>query len=165
MTGQRSVMAAALASLVLALALAIVPLPAQAGALRPDWVALALMFWCLTTPSRFGLGWAFILGLLLDTLTGALLGQHALALMLVTYPVLRFRLRLRVFPMFQLTVAVTLLLVLYQFTLFWIDGVTSRGMPASAYWWPVITGALVWPLVFRLGESVLRESARPQVGL
>ncbi len=165
MTGHRPVMAAALASLVLALALAIVPLPAQITPLRPDWVVLALVFWCLATPSRFGLGWAFFFGLLLDTLTGALLGQHALALLLATYPVLRFRLRLRVFPMLQLTVTVTLLLVLYQFTLFWIDGVTGREMPAGAYAWPVLTGALVWPLVFRLGERALRENAREQASL
>lgn len=165
MTGHRSLTAAVFASLVLALALAIIPLPAQIRVLRPDWVMLTLVFWCLTTPNRFGLGWAFCLGLLLDTLTGALLGQHTLALLLVIYLVLRFRLRLRVAPMLQLTMSITLLLVLYQFTLFWIDGVTDREMPAAAYVWPVLTGTLVWPLVFRLGERALRENTRGQASL
>lgn len=149
---------AGMVSLLAALMLAIVPLPAQAGGLRPDWVLLALVFWCLALPSRFGLVWAFALGLLLDTLTGALLGQHALALLLVTYLVLHFRLRLRVFPLLQLTIAVAVLLALYQFTLFWIDGVASRGVPPSRYWLPVITGSLAWPLVFWLGQRLLSES-------
>ena len=155
---ERSTLAAGMASIICALMLAILPLPQQATGMRPDWVLLVLVFWSLATPGRFGLVWAFALGLLLDTLTGALLGQHALALLLVIYLTLKFRLRLRVFPMAQLMLAVLVLLTIYQFTLFWIDGVTSRSVPISERWIPVITGTLIWPLVHWVGQRTLRES-------
>ncbi len=69
-----------LISFVAALVLAIVPLPAALAAYRPDWVPLVLIFWGLMAPERIGLLTAFAMGLALDTLSGALLGQHALAM-------------------------------------------------------------------------------------
>jgi rod shape-determining protein MreD len=159
---QGSAAVAATISLVLALMLAIVPMPPHTAGMRPDWVLLVLMFWCLARPDSFGLLWAFGLGLLLDTLTGALVGQHALALMLVTCLVLKFRLRLRVFPPLQLMIAVLGLLILYQFTLFWIDGVASRSVPLHERWWPVISGTLAWPLVHWLGKRGLQQDDQQQ---
>ncbi len=158
MTAERSSLAVGTVSIVFALMLAIVPLPQPVTGMRPDWVLLALVFWCLAAPHRFGLAWAFGLGLLLDTLSGALLGQHALALLLVIYLTLKFRLRLRVFPLAQLMIAVLVLLVIYQFTLFWIDGVAARSVPIRERWLPVITGTLAWPLVYWIGQRALRES-------
>ncbi len=158
MNAMRSSLAVGIVSIVCALMLAIVPLPPALTGMRPDWVLLALVFWCLATPTRFGLAWAFALGLLLDTLSGALLGQHALALLLVMYLTLKFRLRLRVFPLAQLMIAVLVLLMIYQFTLFWIDGVAARSVPLHERWMPVITGTLAWPLVYWVGQRALRET-------
>jgi rod shape-determining protein MreD len=72
------------------LALAIVPLPAAIAAYRPDWVPIVLIFWSLMAPERVGLFTAFAMGLALDTLSGALLGQHALAMVTIVYLSVRF---------------------------------------------------------------------------
>ena len=45
----------------------------------PDWVALVLCFWCVREFRRVGMGWAFVLGLLMDVADGAVLGQHCFA--------------------------------------------------------------------------------------
>ena len=45
------------------------------------------------------------------------------------------------------TFTVFALLALYQFILFWINGVAGINAEAVSYWGPVITGALVWPLL------------------
>jgi rod shape-determining protein MreD len=66
-----------LISLIFSLALAIVPLPGPVAAYRPDWVPIVLIFWALMAPERVGLITALAMGLALDTLSGALLGQHA----------------------------------------------------------------------------------------
>lgn len=132
------------ASLVLTLALAVVPLPDAISAFRPDFVAVVLVYWSLIAPRRFSLLTAFWMGLALDTLTGSLLGQHALALLVIVYLAERFHLRLRVFPVSQLAITVLLLLGLYQFVLFWIDGVAGRTVPLAARWGPPLTGVLVW---------------------
>jgi rod shape-determining protein MreD len=143
-------------SLLLMLALAAMPLPASIAPFRPDWVAVVLLYWSLMAPRRFSLMTAFWMGLALDTLSGSLLGQHALALLLIVYLAERFHLQLRVFPLSQLAFTVFLLLGLYQFLLFWIDGVAGRTVPLMERWAPPFAGTLVW-----LGLSLLLErSAR-----
>ncbi|MFL2546136.1 MAG: rod shape-determining protein MreD [Candidatus Rariloculaceae bacterium] len=145
-------------SLLSALALAIVPLPAAIAAYRPDWVPIILIFWGLMAPERVGLLTAFAMGLALDTLSGALLGQHALAMVTVVYLSVRFHLRIRVFPVWQLSMTVILLLAIYEFILFWIDGIAGRSVPVVERWAPVVSGALVWPLVLGYLASVRRDT-------
>ncbi|MEE8237173.1 MAG: rod shape-determining protein MreD [Gammaproteobacteria bacterium] len=147
-----------LISFVAALVLAIVPLPAALAAYRPDWVPLVLIFWGLMAPERLGLVTAFAMGLALDTLSGALLGQHALAMVTVVYLSVRFHLLIRVFPVWQLSMTVILLLVIYEFMLFWIDGVAGRSVPIIERWAPVVSGALVWPLVLGYLASVRHDA-------
>lgn len=131
-------------SLALTLMLAVVPLPDSVAPLRPDWVAVVLLYWSLTAPRHFSLLTAFWMGLALDTLSGALLGQNALALLVVVYLAEKFHLRLRVFPVSQLSITVLLLLGLYEFILFWIDGMAGRSVPLIERWLPPMTGTLVW---------------------
>jgi rod shape-determining protein MreD len=131
-------------SLALMLALAVVPLPAAVAPFRPDWVAVVLLYWSLMAPHRFSLMTAFWMGLVLDTLTGALLGQHALALLVVVYLAERFHLRFRVFPISQLAITVLLLLGLYEFMLLWVDGMADRTVPLIERWAPPLTGTLAW---------------------
>jgi rod shape-determining protein MreD len=131
-------------SLAFTLALAVVPLPDAVAPLRPDWVAVVLLYWSLMAPRRFSLFTAFWMGLALDTLTGALLGQNALALLVVVYLAERFHLRIRVFPTSQLALTVLVLLALCEFILFWIDGLAGRTVPLAERWVPPLTGTLVW---------------------
>jgi rod shape-determining protein MreD len=155
-------------SLVATLALASVPLPDAVAPLRPDWVAVVLLYWSLMAPRHFSLMTAFWMGIALDTLTGALLGQNALALLVVVYLAEKFHLRLRVFPLSQLAITVLLLLFLYEFILFWIDGmatvprfdpVPGRTVPLAERWVPPLTGTLVWVMLYMLFDR--RERAAP----
>ena len=149
---------ASTASLVLTLALVAVPLPGAVAPLRPDWVAVVLLYWSLMAPRQFSLLTAFWMGIAVDTLTGALLGQNALALLVVVYLAERFYLRLRVFPISQLAITVFLLLGLYEFILFWIDGMAGRTVPLIERWAPPLTGTLVWVLLYILFDRREREA-------
>lgn len=135
-------------SIIIALALVMMPLPRAIDAFRPDWVALIMIFWALSLPRSYSVGIAWIVGIVLDVSQGTLLGQHALALCVVVYITVRFHLLMRVFPLLQLTATVFALLALYQFLLFWINGVAGVTAPAVVYWAPVLVGAIVWPLIF-----------------
>ena len=134
-------------SVLAALILSVVPLPEALMPFRPDWVAVVLLYWSLIEPRRYGLVSALWLGLVLDTLTGALLGQHSLALLVIVYLSQRFYLRIRAFPASQVATVVIALLALYQFILFWIDGVAGRTVPLIERWGPVVTGGMLWLLV------------------
>ena len=150
------------------LALASVPLPEVVAPLRPDWVAVVLLYWSLMAPRQFSLLTAFWMGLALDTLTGALLGQNALALLVIVYLADKFHLRLRVFPLSQLAFTVLVLLGLYEFILFWVDGMApassletarnGRTVPLIARWLPPLTGTLVWVAMYMLFDRREREA-------
>ncbi len=146
-------------SFVAALFLTIVPLPAWAGELRPEWVALFLIYWCMALPQRVGVGTAWIVGLFLDVLRGALLGQHALALTVTAYLSIKLHQRIRVYPVWQQALSVLVLVTLYQLLVLWISG--TIGKPASrwTYWLPSLTSTLTWPFVYVVLRS-LRQSFR-----
>ena len=106
-------------------------------------------------PRTWSVGSAWIVGLVLDVAQGTILGQHALALCFIVFVTVRFHLLMRVFPVSQLAATVFSLLALYQFILFWINGVAGVPAAAVSYWAPVISGAIVWPVV-----SLLLNGAR-----
>jgi rod shape-determining protein MreD len=135
-------------TVLLALMLTLVPLPDALDPFRPDWVVLILIYWGMTAPRNYNVGSAWVIGILLDVAQGTLLlGQHALALCVIVYITIKFHLLMRVFPLLQLTATVFALLALYQFLLFWINGVAGETAPAISYWASVITGAIVWPFL------------------
>ncbi len=147
-----------LTTVLVALALAIVPMPDWLSSFRPDWVVLVMIYWMLMSPGRLGMLGALLLGFLLDTLTGSLLGQHALAMLAVAYLTMSFSLRIRVFPVVQMSLTVFLLLALYQFLLFWVDGMAGRQFELLARWAPALAGALIWPVILISLDGLQRET-------
>lgn len=144
-------------TVVIALALTVVPLPGWAEPLRPFWVALAVFYWVIALPERFGVGLAWIVGLLLDAMTGTLLGAHALALTLVAFVAARMHLKLRMFPVWQQSLAVGLALCLYAFVLFWIGGLAGEMTRPTARFIPVLTSVILWPWIYGLLRAVRRR--------
>ena len=135
-------------TLLVGLMLSIMPLPDAAEAFRPDWLALLLIFWAMQLPRSWGVGTAWITGIVLDVSYGTLLGQHAVAMCVIVFVTVRFHLLMRVFPLSQLTLTVFALISLYQFILFWINGVAGVTAPSITYWAPVITGTILWPFFY-----------------
>jgi rod shape-determining protein MreD len=135
-------------TLIVGLMLTIMPLPESAEAFRPDWLALLLIFWAMQLPRTWSVGSAWMVGIVLDVSYGTLLGQHALALSVIVFVTVRFHLLMRVFPLLQLGATIFALLALYQFILFWINGVAGVSAPPISYWAPVITGTIVWPFLY-----------------
>jgi len=134
-------------TMVVALMLSMAPMPGWADPFRPDWVVLTLIYWSMTFPHSYSVGTAWIAGLVLDVAQGTLLGQHALALSVISYVTVKFYLQLRQFPTLQLMATVFAMLALYRFILFWINGVAGIEAPPVSYWGPVISSVLIWPLV------------------
>ena len=144
-------------SLIIALALTIVPVPEYLASFRPEWVALVLLYWIMALPQRLGVNVAWILGLCLDVLKGALIGQHALALAVLAYLMLNLSLRIRVYPFWQQSVVVGLILFIYYALLLWIYDMTGTINYSWHYWWPVLLGALLWPWIFIILRDLRRR--------
>lgn len=132
-------------SYVVALLLTIWPLPDWGAAYRPAWVLIVTLYWCVFLPQRVGLVVAFLAGLLMDALTGSLLGEHALALLLAAWPALKLHQQIRVYLLWQQTIVACVLTLLYTFVLFWIDGMLGYTQGALLRWMPVLITTILWP--------------------
>lgn len=163
MSRQRDRAGLMLVSLLLALLLSVLPMPAGLAPLRPFWPALVLAYWLMETPHRAGLGLAFALGLAADLVSGSLLGEQALRLCILAFIVLRFRARLRFFPLWQQALAMLVLLLNDRIVVLMVRGFTDEGMPALSFWLSPLVGMLLWPWVFLLLDD-LRLKLRPREG-
>lgn len=142
---------------IIAILMMILPLPEWARTYRPQWVTLTLIYWCIALPHRVGVGSGFITGLLLDVLTGTLLGQHALGLSLVAFISMQMHQRIRVFPLWQQALGVFILLLLEHLLALWVMGATDQIPPGLDYWVVPLIGALLWPWVFVTLRDVRRR--------
>jgi len=115
-------------------------------------VALTLIYWAMALPQRVSIGVAWFTGLLMDVITGGVLGIHAFAYALVIYLVGRLHLQLRQYPLWQQAITILSLIFLVHF-------ITMFNTPISlswTHWMTVLTSTLVWPLVY----AVLRKIRR-----
>lgn len=150
---------ALLITLILALILTAVELPAWGAVIRPMFVPLVVFFWVLRLPAYFGLISAWIMGLCVDVLSAGVLGQNALALGISAFLVLKLREILKAFPAWQQALVIMPLWALYAFILFWIDGTANRSADPLLRWAPVISTTLCWPLLVISLNRWLRPSS------
>lgn len=137
-------------SLLVAVLLGLTPLPESILVLKPYWIALVLIYWLLEAPDRAGLGIAFIMGLAADLVFGTLFGEQALRLTIIAFLVLRFRARLRFFPLSQQALAVLALLLNDRVVTLGIRMFSGEGLPPASFWVAPFIGTLIWPWLFLL---------------
>ncbi|MFV8820118.1 rod shape-determining protein MreD [Haliea sp. E17] len=141
-----------------ALVLAIAPLPRSLLLLRPEWVALVMIYWSMALPHRVGLVTALCLGVLLDVLEGAVLGQNAASLVVVSVLVLLLYQRVRVYNLWQQSAVVFVLVSISQMVSQWLQKL--EGLHASQsliFLLPAVASALIWPLIFHVLRRVRRS--------
>jgi len=140
-----------------ALALTIVPLPEWMVDFRPEWLVLVLIYWCMALPSRIGILTAFSLGLCLDVLKGGIMGQHGLALIIVTFLTLKIYQQIRAYPMWQQALSIMGLIILYQVLVMWINGIIGVQSSSWNYWLPAISSTLLWPWLYLILRDIRRH--------
>ena len=157
MSGPGNGRLAIVATLCVAMLLMILPMPEWARPFRPQWVTLVLLYWAIALPHRIGVGSGFIAGIVLDVLTGTLLGQHALGLSIVTFIAIQLHQRIRVFPFWQQSLGILVLLVIEHLLALWVMGATRGVTPGMVYWMVPLIGALLWPWIFVTLRKVRRH--------
>jgi rod shape-determining protein MreD len=143
-----------------ALLLSLLPAPAVLEPFKPYWVALVIIYWSLETKGIISLGLAFLVGLVLDILSGSLMGLHALSLVIMVFLVQRFRSRLRFFPPWQQALSVLGLLVNDRIILIWIIALLGEQLPTWKYWLPPLVGMALWPWLFLLLDRMRARTRR-----
>jgi len=148
-------------TLIFALMSMLVPLPGILEPFKPYWPALVLLYWTLEAEDRVSLGLAFSVGLGADLINGIVLGEQALRLCALVFIALRFRSRLRFFPMWQQSLAVLALLLNDRFLLLVVRMLAGASLPPPTWWAAPFVGAALWPFMFLLLDD-LRARLRVQ---
>jgi rod shape-determining protein MreD len=140
----------------------LLPLAGPALVLRPDFLAVTLLYWCIQAPRYVGVGTAWLMGLLMDVGDGTLLGQHALAYAVLAYAAEYFRRRVLRFPLWQQAVQVAVLLAFCAALVLFVRVFGGAPMPRFTYFASPLVGALLWPLLsmlLQLPQRPVRSSA------
>ena len=135
-----------------------VPVSGMAQVLKPDFLALVILYWCIQEPRLIGVGVAWCLGLMMDVVDATVFGQHALAYAVLAYGAGYFRRRVLRFPLWQQAAQVAVLLLLCAGLVLVVRVAGGASLPRWTYFVGALTGALLWPLV----SVLLQWPQRPQ---
>ena len=150
-----------LLSLLLALFLNLIPF----GRLPfvPDWVALVLAFWCIHQPLKVGMGVAFALGLAMDIADASVMGQHALAYVLLAFAACGLSRRILWFPLIQQAAHVLPMLLGVQLVMLVARMIGGTEFPGMPWFLSSIVGTVLWyPLTFVLLLPQYRSADRDE---
>ena len=148
-------------TLVVALVLNLLALPEVLELLRPDFIALTLIYWVVYHPRRVGFLPAWLLGLAMDVADGSLFGQHALAYAVMMYLAILFHRRIVMFGMRHQVLHVLVILGVAQGVVLLVRIIAGAAFPGLLYFAPSILGALLWPALFSLIRIPLRPRPDP----
>ncbi|MEM5530660.1 rod shape-determining protein MreD [Gammaproteobacteria bacterium AS21] len=145
-----------LGTFTVAMMLSQIPLPTILEWCRPEFVALFVIYWIMALPQRFGIGSAWLIGLMLDVLKGSVLGINAIALTLIAFSTLLMHKRIRMYPVWQQAFFVFLLIVLNQFIFYLFQAMAGRTGGTLHFLIPAVVSALFWPWIFVLLRAIRR---------
>jgi rod shape-determining protein MreD len=146
-----------LTSILLALFLNSLPWEGIWLMLRPDFVALVLLYWCMHKPLRIGIGLSWLVGIFADVANASLFGQHALTYTLLAFCGLILHRRLQLFTFRQQTSQVFAVFLL-TYTLFALINWQENGCITWLYFIGCLTSTLLWIPISIMFQEIQRRS-------
>ena len=146
-----------LLSFIVAFVLIMIPLPHWAQLFRPEWVAIVVIYWSMALPKRVSVGMSWLAGLIVDVIRGSLLGQHALALAVVSFLTIHLHQRIRVYPLWQQAVTIFLVMVINYLIILWIRGIMGEAPSPWQVLIPSAMTAVLWPGAFVFMRFLRRQ--------
>lgn len=112
-------------------------------ALRPDFVAAVLLYWCIYKPQRLGIGLSWVVGIFADVADASLFGQHALAYALLAFGGVVLHNRLQMFDPRQQAIQVFGIFAL-TYVVYALVHWQLNGYVVWAYFLGCLTSTLLW---------------------
>lgn len=144
-------------TLIVALMLELMPLPAALNLWRPSWLLLIFAYWVLARPHQINIGHGWLLGLLLDVLLGSPLGLHALALSLAAYVLASNFQRLRTMGLLQQSLLIGCLCALTALLQLACEWLINGEKFTLDYLQSALVSTLLWPWLFVLLRRLRRR--------
>jgi rod shape-determining protein MreD len=121
--------------------------------LRPDFVAVVMLYWCTHKPLRLGVGLAWAIGILSDVNDASLFGQHALSYTVLAFGGVVLSRRIRMFDLREQTTQVFLILLL-TYAVYAMVHWQVNGQVAWSYFLGCLTSTLLWIPTSSLFQSM-----------
>jgi len=145
-------------TLLMALLINLLPWAGWGLWVRPDFVALVLLYWCIDQPRKIGFTIPWLLGLLMDVADGSLFGQHALSYTIVAFAGIALHRRVQRFAITPQALHAVPLLLLNDVIVLVIRLVAGSDFPGIWYFLGSLIGGLLWPLLL----CVVKLPQRPR---
>jgi len=143
-------------SMFVALMLNLLPWQGLWLALRPDFAALVLLYWCTHKPHRIGIGIAWAVGIFADVADASLFGQHALSYTVLAFGGIMLHRRIQMFDVREQPLQVfPLLLVSYAVfaAVHWL----MRDSMSWEFFLGTLTSAMLWVPLSILLQAMRRS--------
>jgi len=111
--------------------------------LRPDFVALVVLYWCTHKPLRVGIGMSWAVGILADVSDASLFGQHALAYTVLAFGGVVLHRRLMMFDLRQQTIQVFGIFAM-TYAVYALVNWQIKGYVVWSYFLGCLTSTLLW---------------------
>jgi rod shape-determining protein MreD len=139
----------------------LVPLPLDVLLLRPDFCALVLVYWGIHQPRRLGFTVAFMLGLAVDLVDASLLGQHALAYVVLLFAAIGLNRRVLNFSLLGQALHVLPLLLAAELLMLAVRLIAGGELPPPAHLLGPVIGAELWMPISALFRLPRLPKANP----
>ena len=130
---------------------------------KPDFVALVLLYWCIQQPRKVGFTVAWLLGLVMDVAEGSLFGQHALAYSVLAFAGIVLHRRVLMFTLRDQILHVVVLLLMNDLIVLAVRMLAGAPFPGYGYFAGSLIAAVMWPIltfVFKLPQRPLADPDR-----
>ena len=145
-------------SILCAALLQILPLPPLVDEyFRPQWMLLTAMYWALAVPNRFGIGSAWIAGLILDVLWGTTLGFNGVMFGLCAAFMVENNHKLRTYSVWHQSLILLGLVLVYQMLFGTLSSWLDDALVTNSYYASSFITLLAWPWIFFTLRKVRRR--------
>ncbi len=129
--------------------------------IKPDFVALVVLYWCVEEPRKMGFVAAWLLGMLMDVADGTLFGQHALAYIILAYAGIVLHRRVRMFAVTPQALHIIPLLLLNDLIIVIVRMLAGADFPGWHYFIGSFVAGALWPPLSALLKIPLRPKPDP----
>jgi len=128
---------------------------------KPDFVALVVLYWCIEQPRKMGFVAAWLLGMFMDVADGTLFGQHALAYTILAYAGIVLHRRVRMFAVTPQALHIIPLLLLNDLIIVSVRVIGGADFPGWHYFIGSFVAGALWPPLGALLKIPLRPKPDP----
>ncbi len=138
------------ASLSVALFIALMPIAGWVHDFMPNLVLMAIVYWAIYRPDVMGLGTAWVVGIIHDSLTISMIGQHALIYVTVVFVINSGSVKTKNYAFLEYMTWLTLFIVFDVVMSVFFNRIFQQTEFEWQVLFSILGGIIIWPWLYVL---------------